>query len=101
MKKIAVTIIVSIFVLLKSFPTHPFEVGTHRQLSEKAVSSSGLDDFLKANLGLGGGVQDELLSKPIIDWIGDGSVREDSTPRFFNHFLKIISFSTNSEFNRT
>jgi len=90
MKKILAAIFAAVFVLLQSLPTHSFEVGTHRVLSEKAVLSSNLDNFLKTELGFSGGVQDELLGEKIINRIQEGSVLEDipgdGQLRFFNHF---------------
>lgn len=91
MNKIRITIFTTVFVLLQSVHTHSFDLGTHRDLTERAILSSSLDNFLKTKLGLAGGINEAILNKRIRDRITEGSVREDDSPRFCNHFHNPLS----------
>ncbi|MFQ5853552.1 MAG: hypothetical protein ACE5JU_23585 [Candidatus Binatia bacterium] len=86
MKKITAAVFVSILVIAQSWRSYSFEVETHKELSQQAVLSSSLDDFLKTQLNFPGGVDHSLAGRKIIDRISDGSVFEDAGLRFFNHF---------------
>lgn len=48
--------------------------------------SSNLDSFLKAQLNFLRGVEDTLSNRRVINWITEGSDREDDPGRFLNHF---------------
>lgn len=77
----------SILVLMHTFVAYSFEVGTHEQLSRRAVSFSQADNFLKTELNIFGGVDGFIAGKRIIDWVSrEGSIREDDGVRFCNHF---------------
>ena len=53
--------------------------------------SSGLDNFLKTELGFPAGVNELVAKRPIRDWIEDGSNKEDHSSRFCNHFHNPLS----------
>ena len=85
-KKISITILTSVLVLHGGY-VHPFEVSTHRELSQRAVRSSNLDNILKTQLNVLRGIENDIFNdNTVIDWIEDGSEREDDSGRFFNHF---------------
>ena len=89
--KIAFVIGISIFILLHGLPTHSFEKETHRTLSERAIPASKLDNFLKTELAFSEGVTTKLVGNAITDLIGNGSIKEDDSPRFCNHFHNPLS----------
>src|SRR3990172_1317758 len=86
MKKISFGAFIAVCILLRGPGAHPFEVDTHIAISAQAVRSSGVDSFLKAQLNVLRGVEDAVSNKSIIGWITEGSDREDTFPRFCNHF---------------
>lgn len=86
MRKISTIIFVSLFLLLRSFCAHSFEIGTHRDVSRQAAFLSNLDNFLKTKLNFPGGVNDQVLGKRIFEWIEDGSEFEDDFPRYLHHY---------------
>lgn len=86
MSKTSIGIVISAFILVQGGYAYPFEQASHKDLSERAVLSSNLDTFLKTQLNALRGVEDQLLAMNIIDWVRDGSDREDDSGRFFNHF---------------
>jgi hypothetical protein len=72
-----------------------YEVETHRALSERAVRDSSLQSFLQKDLGISAGIEavlvDGNLKKTILDWVSEGSEREDDFTifpfgRFLHHF---------------
>lgn len=80
-----------VFFFLQSHPADSFEPGTHRVLSEKAVSASKLDNFLKTELTFAEGIATKLFGNSITELVGNGSVEEDDSPRFCNHFHNPLS----------
>jgi len=93
MTKILVAFLLGLFAYFQSTNVHPFEVETHRALSNKAVRATGLDTFLKQQLNFSLGINEQLSDgvtiSSVIDWVGEGSVREDDIfpfPRSLNHF---------------
>lgn len=75
-----------VFIVSYSIQIHSFEVETHRELSQQAILSSTLDDFLKTQLDFPAGIQTSLDGDEIIEHIAVGSIREDDGLRFLNHF---------------
>lgn len=65
---------------------YSFEVSTHRALSERAVRSSSLDEFVRSQLSMPGGINELFAGRRIFEWVQEGSEREDDSVRFFNHF---------------
>lgn len=65
-----------------------FDEKAHEALTGRAVSASKLDSFLKNELSdFPAGVNEEILGQGVVNWIQDGSIREDSPPtRVRNHF---------------
>lgn len=92
MKKVAVSIF-GIFLCLSEFIyVHAFEVGSHGELSDLAVRSSQLDNFLKTQLNIPAGIEEKLLNaNNVIDLIVEGTRREDDEKRFCNHFHNPLS----------
>lgn len=69
---------------------YSFDVLTHAELTRWAVVKSNLDGFLKSQLNRPEGIHEGLATPPekrsVVEWIAEGSVREDDDFRFFNHF---------------
>lgn len=64
-----------------------FEVLTHRDLNRSAAQRlPGFDEFLRENVALAKGLTTNVNGKQIVAWIGEGGIREDDHPRYFNHF---------------
>jgi len=79
MKRILAIIFITIFTVWVSFDANSFEVGTHRDLSKKVVG-------LSPNLNALFDVNQLFQGRSVIDWIAEGSDREDDGLRFCNHF---------------
>ena len=86
MTKAVVVIFITLFTLLQGLYAHSFEIGTHRELSERAVRSSNMDGILKTQLNFLFGVDDFVSNKRVFRVVADGSSLEDDFPRFCNHF---------------
>lgn len=86
MRKISVTIPLGSLLLLCAPYAYCFDVGTHVDLAAKAVRSSRTEEFLEGQLNFLGGVAEAVLSKSAIGWFQEGSLREDDSVRFVNHF---------------
>jgi hypothetical protein len=63
-----------------------YEVDTHRAISTRALQSSRTDLTLRTELAVGEGIAEVAAGKRLTEWIGLGSIREDDTLRFLNHF---------------
>jgi hypothetical protein len=63
-----------------------YEVDSHRAISIRALQSSQADSFLQTELGAGEGIGQVANGKRLTEWIGLGSISEDDTLRFLNHF---------------
>lgn len=60
---------------------------THKALNAEAVRESSLEDTLRRELGLTGGLEQMFNDKRLIDWFVDAGVEEDSpVTRTRNHF---------------
>ena len=87
MTKLRMILLLNIFLLLAGLHAHSFEIETHRALSARAIRSSDLDAFLKTQLNVLRGIENEISKvNTAIDWISLGSLREDDPLRFRNHF---------------
>jgi hypothetical protein len=87
MKTFSVILSISFLCLIESVSTQAFEIGTHAELSERAVRSSHLNDYLNTQLNILAGINNELSTNAtIVDWVSDGGRREDRGTRFCNHF---------------
>ncbi len=86
MRKVTSSLAVMVIFAWQVFLAHSFETPTHRLLTRQAVRSSNLDSFLKNELGISGGIEENVLGESIIGRTEDGSVSEDDSFRFFNHF---------------
>ena len=86
MNRSSLTIFLSISLFLQSPYAHSFEIGTHRELSQRVVRLSNLDNIFKERFNFLFGVDDFVSNKRIIRWLEDGSDLEDNFPRFRNHF---------------
>jgi hypothetical protein len=54
-----------------------FKLETHKAVNERAAEISGLDEHLKAQLGVSHGINEELNSLRVQKWIGIGGSEED------------------------
>jgi hypothetical protein len=90
MKKICSSVLILVLISSASRLAYSFETRTHSALSERAVTFSKLDNFLKSQLGLATGIDTNLLdgttTRTVTRWVAEGSVREDDWSRYFNHF---------------
>ncbi len=84
-------LVTSCFVL--NTPARAFEVDTHRQLTDKAIESieAQLHTYLVDNLGLEGGLNEQLGIFNARGWMIEGSNFEDDDTRPRNHFHDPIS----------
>jgi hypothetical protein len=85
MNRLLPAAVLGILVLVPT-EMYSFEVATHRALSEKAVRSSNLDEYLRSQLSLPGGINELFGGMRVFEWVQEGSEREDDGGRFFNHF---------------
>ncbi|MFQ5804255.1 MAG: hypothetical protein ACE5JQ_15300, partial [Candidatus Methylomirabilales bacterium] len=66
-----------------------YELDTHAAISAQAVQGSTADQVLKESLAFTEGAGEIFNGRSAIDWIAEGSRREDAllpTPRFLRHF---------------
>lgn len=87
--------VVGVCLIALSIPSwislaYSFDVLTHAELTRWAVVKSNLDGFLRSQLNRTEGIHEGLATpaekRSVVEWIGEGSVREDDILRFFNHF---------------
>ena len=83
--------LVSLFVILPWLISPQlvgaFEKNAHNALAGRAVSDSGLNSFLRDDLGIPGGTTAEILGQQIVEWVQNGSISEDSPrSRVLRHF---------------
>lgn len=75
---------------------------THRQITRSAARASTLDSFLRSNLGLPNGIENQITSTSgttqiVRDWLEDGSTLEDiPNCRASNHFHNPLKPFTDS-----
>ncbi|MBU4502960.1 MAG: hypothetical protein KKA79_10275, partial [Nanoarchaeota archaeon] len=92
MKKKIVTLVLVIGLLTLSQPVFSYEAPFHKIMTEEAVNSSGLDNYLKNNLGFEKGFKQEFngpgsvealvcpqieQEKTVTEWVKFGSWKED------------------------
>jgi hypothetical protein len=85
---IAIRVVFLLGVLLAYAHTlnvHAFDLESHRRLSEKAVIASNIDAYLIQHLSFPLGIAEQLSdgveTRRVIDWAGEGSIREDDGTR--------------------
>ncbi len=79
--------VTGLLILFEGIDIYPYSVSTHRELSRRAVLASQLDDFLRDQLDISGGVENRIvLGTTIVEFVQAGSEDEDDTPRYCNHF---------------
>lgn len=100
MRRITTAILATVLLILQAVPANSFQVGTHRALSDKAVGATGLDTFLKGQLNFSLGIDqpfsDGISTMTVLQWVQEGSEREDDGIRPANHFhnpLRIWDFA--------
>jgi len=89
MKKIMVKKIIVFFVtIFIASNAYSFDNEiTHRDITQKAVENSNLNDYLITNLELKSGVETTVIGRSILRWLREGSYLEDSPLcRASNHF---------------
>jgi PKD repeat protein len=87
MKKIILLLLFFLFPIANT--TFAYSVKTHKIISEKATENSKLaldkGDYLK-NLGFQNNIDEVFSGKEVIKLIKDGSVDEDKSGRYVNHY---------------
>lgn len=79
--------ILTLVLLSGSFVQGYDEKLTHPKLTEKAIETSKMDAYLKANFSFSNGITTNLNGIRIIDWLTKGSTDEDTVVcRRANHF---------------
>lgn len=78
--------IAMVLLCLLPFDAEPYEIGTHEELTRASSKRSSIDEVLKDDLGLVGGVRTAFRGRLLEDWLVQGAAREDAFPRFLNHF---------------
>lgn len=76
-------------VAVDFFPVEAYDLGTHREIAERAVSPavSKIDEVLKNELGISRGVDQTFNGPTVSELIGRGAEAEDDPIwRAFNHF---------------
>jgi hypothetical protein len=63
-----------------------YEIPTHERITRASGGRSGADQVLKGSFGLDDGLNTRVSGQLLVDWLAQGSRREDNVPRFFNHF---------------
>jgi hypothetical protein len=63
-----------------------YEVATHDSISRVASVRSTLDEVLRVQLGLAGGLGTAIRGQALTAWLAQGGRREDDLIRFLNHF---------------
>jgi len=63
-----------------------YEVPTHQAITTAAGRRSVADEVLEGRLGIDGGVERAVRGQQLIEWLAEGSRREDDFLRFLNHF---------------
>jgi hypothetical protein len=76
----------SLSIILLVNPTHALNEPTHDIINQQATRQSNLDRFLRDQLAFEQGIEQSLNGRLVIDWLGEGGVREDDEARFLNHF---------------
>jgi len=59
---------------------------THPLINEKALQQSGVDDFIKYQIGFANGIEQELNGFRVWQWIRQGGTDEDANIRGLFHF---------------
>jgi hypothetical protein len=86
MKKTTMIALTSVLVLSQGVFVHPYSRETHMELSDRAVSFSTLDEFLKTELDFAQGIAGEISGNNVTQWTILGSHAEDDNIRPCNHF---------------
>ncbi len=86
MKKTVMIALTSFLVLSGGGFVHPYSRATHMELSDRAVSFSILDEFLKTELDIAQGIEGEISGNRVTQWVIIGSHAEDDHIRPCNHF---------------
>ena len=75
-----------VLLLLFTSPVSGYEVPTHERMARTSEAVSIVDQYLKAELGLDEGIGSSVRGRKLEEWLAYGASREDSFPRFLNHF---------------
>ena len=68
-------------------PVHSYEPSTHEEIGARAVDRSDLDTILKAQYGVGAGIEHAINGRTVRAWAALGAAEEDVPPfRSLNHF---------------
>jgi hypothetical protein len=78
--------LLGIGLLLMPLAASGYEVATHDSISRVASVRSTLDEVLRVQLGLAGGLGTAIRGQALTAWLAQGGRREDDLIRFLNHF---------------
>ncbi|MEW6053484.1 MAG: hypothetical protein AB1552_06815 [Nitrospirota bacterium] len=81
-------IIILIVLLGLSMKAYALEKPTHEALNEKVAALSGVNDYLRQQVGFPKGLGTSIDNKKVIEWLKRGGKKEDEPmyTRSFNHF---------------
>ncbi|MEX2222943.1 MAG: hypothetical protein WEG40_14220 [Candidatus Rokuibacteriota bacterium] len=72
--------------LFLPFTAGAYETPTHKAITEAAGTASMVDQVLRESLGLSDGLTSSIGGQRLVEWLAEGSRREDSALRFLSHF---------------
>jgi hypothetical protein len=72
--------------LLSPLTATGYEIQTHAEVTRIASVRSTLDEVLRDQLGVGGGLGTSIRGYDLTNWLAQGGRREDDFIRFLNHF---------------
>jgi len=75
-----------VIFLVSVRPAIAYEVETHRRMSDLASRRSSSNETLTEALGLSRGLNEEIARRSLLNWLAEGSVKEDRIARYLNHF---------------
>src|SRR5574341_91138 len=75
---IAKLIVISLLTGLVYRPSLALNEPTHELVNERAGATSGLDQVLREQLGLSGGIKEPFNGKEVRQWLREGGTREDA-----------------------
>jgi hypothetical protein len=67
-------------------PAHALNVQTHALVNQVAAQNIAMDAFLKSEIGLLRGIEESVRRRTVVQWLGEGGIREDDNIRFLSHF---------------
>lgn len=76
----------SLSIMLGVHPAIALNEPTHDIINQQATRQSALDQFLREQLAFSQGIERSLQGRQVVNWLGEGGIREDDGFRFLSHF---------------